>query len=59
MTYVQNLMFETYKLDWEYRQFFPMFTLDYFKNLVVQGFLSADGFKEITGEDYEAGNQQA
>ena len=50
MTEVQALFFNMYKMDWD----FHFVDKDYMRNLVVQGFLSVDGFKQIVGEDYVA-----
>lgn len=57
MTYEQQIeqsFFNIYKMDWD----FGFVDKDYMKNLVVQGFLSAENYKKIVGEDYVAPVQQ-
>lgn len=57
MTELQQCFFNMYQMDYQ----FGWYTKDQMKNLVVQGFLSAENYKKIVGEDYvaETTNQPA
>lgn len=55
MTELQQCFFNMYQMDYQ----FGWYTKDQMKNLVVQGFLSAENYKKIVGEDYVAPTQQA
>lgn len=50
MTELQQCFFNMYQMDYQ----FGWYTKDQIKNLVVQGFLSAENYKKIVGEDYVA-----
>lgn len=55
MTELQQCFFNMYQMDYQ----FGWYTKDQMKNLVVQGFLSAENYKKIVGEDYAAPTTQA
>lgn len=55
MTELQQCFFNIYKMDYQ----FGWYTKDQMKNLVVQGFLSAENYKKIVGETYVATTEQA
>lgn len=55
MTELQQCFFDMYKMDYD----FGWYSKDQMKGLVAQGFLSADNYKKIVGEDYEATDNQA
>lgn len=48
MMTTEQCFFEMYKMDYQ----FGWYDKNQMRSLVVQGFLSADGFKQIVGEDY-------
>ncbi|RVU73628.1 XkdX family protein [Lactobacillus xujianguonis] len=50
MEQIQANFLEMYKMDYE----FGIYDKDGMKGLVVQGWLSADNYKKIVGDDYEA-----
>jgi hypothetical protein len=54
MTELQQCFFNMYQMDYQ----FGWYTKDQMKNLVVQGFLSAENYKKIVGEDYVAPTTQ-
>lgn len=55
MTEFWNTMFSIYQMDYQ----FGWYNKDQMKNLVVQGFLTADGYKKIVGDDYVAPQAQS
>ena len=55
MTELQQCFFNMYKMDYD----FGWYNKDQMKNLVVQGFLSAENYQKIVGEPYEATTDQA
>lgn len=54
MTQLQQAFFNMYKMDWD----FHFVDKAYMRNLVVQGFLSAENYAKIVGENYEAPTEQ-
>lgn len=54
MTELQQCFFNMYKMDYD----FGWYNKDQMKNLVVQGFLSAENYQKIVGEAYERTDNQ-
>ena len=54
MTELQQCFFNMYQMDYQ----FGWYTKDQMKNLVVQGFLSAENYQKIVGEAYERTDNQ-
>lgn len=54
MTELQQCFFNMYQMDYQ----FGWYTKDQMKNLVAQGFLSAENYQKIVGEDYERTDNQ-
>lgn len=54
MTELQQCFFNIYQMDYQ----FGWYNKDQMKNLVVQGFLSAENYQKIVGEAYVAPQAQ-
>lgn len=54
MTQLEQCFFNMYKMDYD----FGWYNKDQMRNLVAQGFLSAENFQKIVGEPYEATTNQ-
>ena len=54
MTELQQCFFNIYQMDYQ----FGWYNKDQMKNLVVQGFLSAENYQKIIGEAYVAPQAQ-
>lgn len=55
MTELQQCFFNMYQMDYQ----FGWYTKDQMRNLVAQGFLSAENYQKIVGEAYVATTEQA
>ena len=54
MTQLEQCFFNMYKMDYD----FGWYSKDQMRGLVVQGFLSAENYQKIVGEDYVAPTTQ-